>query len=319
MSHERTYWIEKLLVQAGAAAALLVVYVLLWLPLRPADPREAISFTVSGRLGQLVVMALEVWLLAAVLSVVTLPGRVSGALVATLAGVLGLSLRSAPGRTLLWAYPGAATQTFIYLVLELLLLGVVLLVAGVIIVQVRRLAARLGAAYMRGAASPIGGNATKSLRRYELLGFVEGTTVTGELTGWRHGAPGGSAASLATSCLVGGAAFVILARSSDRGQVLFALGVGFFLGELLAHQLFPTPWLVCAWAGPALVGCFLYALAAFAVVDNSPQSWIQVPFYARALPIDWLAAGCGGSVLGYWVSSRMHEQRKLEAAEERQS
>ena len=59
----------------------------------------------------------------------------------------------------------------------------------------------------------------------------------------------------------------------------------------------------------------LYTLAA-AAAGSQPDAWARVNDYSRALPVDWLTAGSGGAVLGYWISERLHEMKYIERHQE---
>ena len=107
---------------------------------------------------------------------------------------------------------------------------------------------------------------------------------------------------------------MLLMRSSDRGQILFALLAAFLSASAIAHQVFPTPHSIVVWGMPMLVAIGLYALAAF-TAGHGEGAWIGLPKYAGALPVDWLTAGCGGALIGYWISERIHELRHIQRGE----
>jgi hypothetical protein len=107
----------------------------------------------------------------------------------------------------------------------------------------------------------------------------------------------------------------LLLRSPERGQILFALLVSFVLAALIAHQLLPSRHSMLMWTLPFVVAMFLYAMGAALDLGESPRAWAIVPLRARALPIDWMTAGCGGAFLGYWLSARIHEMRFIEKRE----
>ncbi len=103
----------------------------------------------------------------------------------------------------------------------------------------------------------------------------------------------------------------LLLRSSQRGQILFALFASFLLGTLAANHFFPRSRSIVSWIVPVLVGIVYYALAAN-TVGGSVEGWIDVPNYGYVLPIDWVTAGSAGSALGYWIIARMRELRGLQ-------
>ena len=116
---------------------------------------------------------------------------------------------------------------------------------------------------------------------------------------------------------VGGAALLlVLLQSGQRGQVIFSVLASFLLAALIAHQLYPVPLSIIPMAAPIILGTAFYILAAKAVQGPSHGAWMTVPLYANVLPIDWITLGCGGVMIGFWLSSRIHETRYLEQQEE---
>ena len=107
-------------------------------------------------------------------------------------------------------------------------------------------------------------------------------------------------------------------RSSDRGQVLFSLLASFVLAVILSHQVFPGAYSIAAWLMPPVTAVMFYSLAANEITAG-PQAWMAVPAYSRALPVDWLTAGCGGAVLGYWICRRLHETHHIERRQEQEN
>jgi hypothetical protein len=98
--------------------------------------------------------------------------------------------------------------------------------------------------------------------------------------------------------------------SDDRGQVLFAVLASFVIAGMLGHHLFPTRLAVATWAMPIATALLFYGLAMASVSQASvPRPQFQV------LPLDWLTAGCGGALLGTWLSERMRETRIFETVE----
>jgi hypothetical protein len=107
----------------------------------------------------------------------------------------------------------------------------------------------------------------------------------------------------------------LLLRSPERGQILFALFAGCFLGVFIGQKVVPTSSNLTAWAVPVALGVGLYVLAALSVVRTGQEAWVEVQKYykyAQALPIDWMTAGLGGAMLGHWEDLRMREARYIE-------
>jgi hypothetical protein len=125
-----------------------------------------------------------------------------------------------------------------------------------------------------------------------------------------------TAMCLACGLAVAFVMLLMLMRSGDRGQVLFGLMAGLAVAMLVAHQVFPCPCGTLAWVLPFVVAICFYLLASAAGAGPQPQGWIYVGDYARALPIDWMTAGAGGGLIGYWASCRIHEMRIIEKNEQ---
>ncbi|MFB3892123.1 MAG: hypothetical protein ACE15C_08890 [Phycisphaerae bacterium] len=348
MSHRKTHWFEKAQVQLATAAALAVVYFVLEPATRPWDPQAAVAFVPYGRYGALAVFAGVVCLLAACAALLTVSSRPEGALLAALIGVGGFSLRSPQIRTLMWLEGDGTSGLFGQLILEMLLLVVVLAAASIVIFAARRIVwaivpaavwqdpledltdeerqevlkedkAKVQArADMAGAHAAAGG---------AILGFVvaivypiyeamlrRGSYAAGTERGLGMEARR-SVSCLAVACLVCVPLLWLLMRSGLRGQIIFALLVSNSLGILLGHQFFPTRHALVAWAMPMLIGILLYALAAASAIKGGANAWVHVSDLYQALPVDWLTAGAGGGVLGFWVSERIHEMRHFERKE----
>ena len=103
----------------------------------------------------------------------------------------------------------------------------------------------------------------------------------------------------------------LLMRSPDRGQIIFALLASFTVGSLLAHWAFPSRCAGLAWVVPIVVGIGYCVFGAVRAVEGE---WMEVASQAQALPIDWITAGGGGAVLGYWISERVQEAGLIEEA-----
>lgn len=341
MSPSRFYWLEKLQVRIAAAAGIAAVYFLLWPSLRPSDPGAPVAFIAGGGISQMIIFAAGLWVVAGAAAVITVSGRPSGALLGVVIAAGGLSLRTEPIRQLLWVGKGDMSGLYLSLVLEVIVLGIVLFFAAAVVGIVRRLIGSvrpgwiwrgpLGGAGGHGVVGPGDERAAARTHPLELLGLLEaaassvvlkrrGKSAPSTVAGAKERDSAKAVLARTAGCLLVGVfavtvALVILTTSTDRGQILFELFASFLVGALVAHQLFPTPYMVVCWAMPILVGVGFYALAALSVANGTAQAWITVPLYARALPIDWVSAGGAGALLGYWTSWRMHERRYLEAME----
>jgi hypothetical protein len=353
MDHRRLHLLEKVQVQLAAVAALVVVYFLLWPLLRPSDPHSPVAFVPTGSYGDAAMFAAAVWVLAGACALMTISARPEGALLASLIGAGGMSLRSAAVRPLLWRDLGSLHGQFIA---DMLILLAVVLVALAVVALVRWAISWVRPQWLwrspiagltederkgRAEAARDGGGRRAFLRVLASV-FAPGLARSGGLGGPGRDVSGSgtsparrkaSASKLCLSSLgcaalaavIAVAVVLLLMRSAQRGQILFAVFVGFFLALFVSHQAFPTSLTPVAWAVPMLVGIGFYVLAAFTVGGPAssysggggagPGAWADVPFYAQVLPVDWLTAGAGGGLLGYWLSCRVQELRHIEGRE----
>ena len=284
------------------------------------DPEWPTTFVPSGGFAQLAGFAATVWILAAGCALVTVSSRPEGALLATLVGATGVSLHSSPIRTIFWQHEGSLGSLFGMLIAEVLLLVVVLLVAEMVVFVVRSGVARWKPGWMwRGRVGPSGPGDQTPGGSEPGAGLTLGGGLLQALLARKRlaGATGGRVGVLSISCLglsvlIGAISLMLLMQSSHRGQVVFSLFVSFLLAVMIAHQKFPTPLAVAAWISPMLTAIVFYVLAASASVETLANSWIPEHSYALALPVDWMAAGGAGAVLGFWISERLHELRHME-------
>ncbi len=295
MSHHRRHLLEKVQVQVAAAAALAIVYFLIAPALRPWEPVGATAFVPMGDYGRFVVFAVAVWAISAGCAALTLSARPEGALLATLVGVAGFSFASGPMRMLLWRWEGNFGRLFALLSAEVLAMAVVVLGAMIVIVLVRAGLHRL---------------LPKVTWKNPAL-TAKSTDKQAGKTQVMHAA-GAVIMELAVAMLL----LVITFRSTDRGQIAFALAASFFIAALAAHQTFPIRTVVPLWFGPIIMAVLVFALGwVGASGGGSGPVWQSALMSARnlplraALPVDWLALGSGGAVAGFWLSSRMKEAK----------
>jgi hypothetical protein len=343
MTDRHYHWFEKLQVQVTTAAAVVATYFLIWPIVAPEDPGGPVLLIAGGSVVKAALLAGATWVLAALCCLTTVSARPQGTMVAVLIGLGGLSLHSGAMRVLLWAREGALGGMYWQMATELALLAAIAVAAGQIVRLVRRLVGGLAGglawrdplrclsqqeqrAYLKSLASDEDGDPQKG--RPGLLGgsfarlIVEDLGMTSARAGGRL--PGGDVLTRCglcfLLCLAISAGMVwMLARSADRGQLLFALTAGNFLASLIAYQAFPSRLSWAAWAAPVATGVGFYVLAAVGAPQAGQSAWMAVDACYQALPIDWVTAGLGGSILGYWVSSRMHEAKFLDRCEEEQA
>jgi len=301
MNHRRFHWLEKIQVELATLVALAAVYFLVWPHLRPDDPEGPVTFVSVGGYGHLAAFALIVWVLAAAAAVVTIHSRPEGAMLAAFIGAGGVSLHSPSVRPLLWLWQDRLAGLYGRLILEVLLLAAVLAVAAGIVLLVRRMIAAIRPGWIW--RSPVGAAPAPA------------QSGSGRRRGNRD-LLARSIACLLLGMLIAVILLLLLMRSGDRGQALFALLMSFVVGVMVAHQVFPSPYSVVAWTMPVATAIVFYVLFALSSMSGSSNAWTRVPFYAYALPIDWMTVGAGGALLGFWISQRIHEIRHFEKLED---
>jgi hypothetical protein len=327
MNHHRFHWLEKLQVQIATVIAVVAIGVFLWPVMQPRDPQLPVAFLAESSTGQAGVFVATIWVLAAAGALLALSSRPEGVLMAALVGAGGISLRSRPMRVLLQGREADFGALFHQLIFELLLLSAALLVAMTIVDILRRTMERLKPEWVwrnpllaaeAAGGSPARGPVSLAIGAYVrfwrmLFGVaLRSSKAGGAAETAERGVIARTFSCLMLELVISVPAVLIFMQSGERGQVLFALGAGFVLAGGFANHFFPTPHSAVAWIVPIVVGVFFYVLASF---SSSAGDWAKVPAYAQALPIDWLTAGCGGSLLGYWISARLHEHKHFEEKE----
>jgi len=331
MNFERFRLLEKVAVQLTTVAALVVVYLVLWPALRPADPETPVVFLSGGDYAQMAVFVASLWALAAACAVTTIPARPQGALLAALIGAGAISLRSPKIQALLWDWQGELGGLYCRLILELLLFAAAVVVAALIVALVRSVLARAAPKWfwtdpLAGLTDERQAGVGGARAGWNWLELFGGSRATWRLVlsfgrsdgrgavkrRWGREALVRSLSCLLLSLAISILALMVLLRSAERGQLLLGMLVSFVAAVLIAHQVFPTPLAVVAWVAPLLAGVLFYALAAVSSMSRAPRAWAELANYAHTLPIDWLTAGCGGGLIGYWISSRIHEMRHVQ-------
>ena len=327
MKTARPYWLEKFQVYVGSAIALAVVYLLISPALMPSDPLSPYALAGSWGFGSFVAFAIMLLVVAAIGAAVTVSARPAVAMLVVFVAAGGVCLRSESVRPALWAHQSNLAGLYKGFVLELLLLIVVVGLCAVVVGVVRRYVGSLMPSWkwndmhanLRACErDKLGHDAdlTSDWLSYEPLILL----ARGQTDGQRKlalalpGILGRSAACLAGSTFLSIILLLILMRSGQRGQVLFAIFFSTMLGMMVIQKLLPTPWLPVAWIMPLLVGLIFSMLSATAVIGDDTLAWLGVPLYGLALPIDWVAGGGAGAMVGYWTSTRVHELQIIEAA-----
>lgn len=314
MSPQFKHWLEKAQVQATAVVAFTVMWFLGWPVVRPWDPQGALAFIPTGDWGALAVFAALVLALAVCCAVATLSTRQAGALLAVLVGVAGLALHAKPMRALLWRAEDSAAGVFAALALEAVLMGIVLGAAAIVIAIVRGIFRITVPKWVWSEPPEEDMSATKAekdeaLQKRGLLGLLMASLRPAKVKA-RH-----VLACLLMELAVATIMLVITFRSTDRGQIAFALVASFFVSALVAHQAFPVRASAACWLGPIIMAVIVFLIGAVAAGSPDPPIWhsaLMVPEklpLRAALPVDWLALGGAGAVGGFWLSRRLHHAR----------
>ena len=329
MNPQRWHWAEKVQVEVVAVLAFTVMWFVGWPMVRPWDPQGSLAFAPTGDWGALAAFIMLVLVLAACCAVLTLTARPAGALLATLVGVAGLALRGEQMRTLLWRFETSTTTVFASLALEALIMGAVLIAVAIVIAIVRGVFRVIAPRWVwiepphqadenivperkdtpgrRSAHWIIGGPLWVGLRSLfrRLLPLLRPAHTKGTHL----------LACLLMELAVATILLVITFRSTDRGQVAFALIASFFGAALIAHQTFPVRASAACWLGPIIMAVIVFLIGAVAAGSPDPPIWYgaltapeNLPLRA-ALPVDWLALGGAGAVGGFWLSRRIHHAR----------
>jgi hypothetical protein len=325
-----SHWTEKVQVQLAAVLAVAGGYWLLWPLMRHEDPAAALVLLPAGGIGRLIGLVLAAGLIGALTALATVGTRPAGGLGAALLGVGGLSLRSASIRTALWAHQGHLDGMYLLLALEVALLALAVVAGsatvGLVHLWIER--ARPRWAWRSPLVEWVGGGSSVEEPAHRHFGELHGLRVLWRyLLGRSDGQPTGEGGHrrrvreavvrhllfVAVAVTVSFLLAMLLMRSPDRGQVLFAVLASCLAGTLVAHQAFGVPYSLAVALPPIVCGVTVMLLGA---VWASPNEWMSVPPQAHALPIDWLSAGGGGAILGYWISARWNEMRHLEKASE---
>jgi len=334
MTHRQVHFFEKIEFQVTAIAAAAVVYWFVWPLLIPSDPEWPICFVARGAYASIWVLAGFACVIGLVCGATTVTARPQTAAMALVLGLGGLSLRSPRIRSLLWASQDSMSAMYWRMALEVLVLMAVVVIAATVASIGRRMMASITggllwrdplidldedrrAAYNRELKNR---SSRKPGRRDLMAGlgmFLMPFGAAMALDSESEKLPGRDTAIrglLGFMISVTGSAIVVflLLRSPERGQVLFALFAGCFLGVFFSQRIVPTRTNLTAWATPAVMGVLLYGLAAISSFGEGRGAWMDVAPYARALPIDWMTAGLGGAMLGHWEDLRMREARYID-------
>lgn len=328
--HHRIHLLEKLQVELVGLLALVAVYYWLWPVIRWPDHSTAVAFIPTGSMSAAARLAGVVCLLAAVCAVATVSSRPLGAMLAAQVGICGVSCHSAGLRTLFWLDQDAsAAGLFGLLMAEIVMLTGVFFLAGVVIALVRKCIEAAAPKWVwkdplaelserqrsrMVPDPPESGLATalpSPLRELLVHFWRKGTRHAGRRR-WDRSMFLRCVACVLAGSIMAVVPLLLVMRSTERGQVLFALVASFLVAGLVAHQRFPVPYTIVGVLMASVTAVVFYTMAAMSAIGSGPRAWMLLPTYANALPIDWLTAGGGGGVIGFWISERIHELRYVE-------
>ncbi len=316
MHYRRRFWLEKVTVQVALVVAVGLLAVCLGAVVRCHDPAEGVSFLLDGNLMGLAVAAAAIWAIAALAGLVLTHVRPAGAMLVVAAGGAGICLRSPWARPWLWSQAGNYSRMFGVWLIELLVLTFILIVAGVIMDALRRVAAtRLGWQLWSDPGKDDAEDADQPANGHSNHPYLNILGGAGEVLAdvRQNGQAGkkrllqiiaGTALMVAISITL----MLVFLKSPLRGQVLFAVVASTGLAAYIVQHLIAVRLALAVLLVPLLTGIAFYALA----ISSAPGgegvlAWVDVKLYAQVLPIDWVFAGSTGTMLGCWLGHRMFE------------
>jgi len=321
------HWLEKAQVQLAAVAALAAMWFFGWPLVLPWDPQGPLTFIPDGAYGSLGGFVALVWALSALVAVATLSARAEGALLAVLVGVCGLSLHCGQMRALLWERGGGLSATFAAMGLEAVVMGVVLAGSALIIWLVRGIARRIAPRWVWSDPPEAPADPGPTRKDGPATGRERFEAPSSLMTLIRSALRPAKVTAVHTlACLVMEIAMAIILlvltfRSSDRGQIAFALAASFFLAAWFAHQTFPVRFSAACWLGPPILSVAVFMLGTMQPTSQDPSVWHDAVMVAgnlplrAALPVDWLAFGGAGAVGGFWLSRRYNYSKQQQPVE----
>jgi hypothetical protein len=334
ISRKRLLEFEKLQVMLASAALLSLAY---W-PLAGMlssreDPMAPLAFICSSDMAGLAGTALLLFVLCALASLVTVHSRVEGAMAVGLVAMAGFSIRSGGAETLLASSGENLSRVYHLMAIETVFYAVLMFLACEIVFAVRRTASKMAPWMKRSglletltdgeidklraggielssrdtlSEAKLGGFADYLLHRH----FSKSESESDDKSG--TGSPIGHLMFLGVGLVAGLVFASLLMRSAQRGQILFSLFIGYMLAAMLAYHFFPVSRPYVAWIMPLLTAMVLYVVASMGRRDTDSVSIAAMASLYKTLPLDWLAAGCSGSLLGAWVGRRMRDFRIME-------
>jgi hypothetical protein len=308
-------FVEKLRVAIGCAAAVLVMWALGWRMVEPVDPDMGVLLAIGGR------SVWAVWPGLAVLAVVVaIVGTViSGKKISTggpLAAAVGLAVMSLRGGSMqvVLAYHADGTAATRRALMGVLIIDCVLWTGVMAAAWVASMLARNWlwpeAAVVEPAPAPKPGKGAKA---------AAAAAASKSRAGWA-----------ATVIVVVVAVLFIWMTDARtqvatilRDQVIASVLAGLYLGALAARYFTGTTepaWYVL---GVPVVGLIAYILGYI----SADMSWAQGTAFqpyaslattpphdlARALPVEYIAVGVAGAIMGLWTGERLEHAAEQQA------
>ncbi|MCG3178084.1 MAG: hypothetical protein BIFFINMI_00407 [Phycisphaerae bacterium] len=102
---------------------------------------------------------------------------------------------------------------------------------------------------------------------------------------------------------------LLVSSSTDRGQVIFALGMGFFIAALASHQVFPTRSPTGMVAAVPVTGLLCYLLSIYRASSRVFPADAPTSF-GLPLPVDFMGPGLAAVIAAYLLSVRLLGMRQ---------
>ncbi len=216
----------------------------------------------------MVVIAVLLWLLTAVSSLIVGSIRADAGLFCTCLGAAALSLRSGATRYTLF---GHSNGIWITTAVELVLLGIIVGGGFAISYMLRK----------RALVRPDDDSAFDTPIALDLFGLT-----------------------IAIHSFAMIAVISLLCRSDQRLQCLLSVGIGGWVASVVTHLSSPARPGAIFCVSPVLVGLLGYIWSSMTAqpdfVIGQPGGYFAT--LARPLPLDYVSAGVAGSLLGYWIA-----------------
>lgn len=295
---------DKLRVLAAAGVAVVLIGYVGWTASRPPDPQVAITFTTSG---------LSLWTMWPTLLVLTIVAAAVGSaiagprlpeagLLAAAVGLVGLDLHGGSMHTLLiYVADNSVTDRrhlMFLMIVDTILWAALLAVSWLVVNWVWQWV------WGNQAAVPAEPSDTRTVQR-------KAPTLVDRLGG-------GSLALIITSIVAMLIIWMTVARTPvaniARGQVIASVFFALYLGAMAARYFTGVNHARYYMAAPLAIAIIGYLLGYI----QANMSWARGPLtayaqlattpphaLARPLPIEYIAVGLAGAIIGYWSGEKI--------------